>query len=94
MHKRVFRSGLALLLTVLVGFCSFCQPAMALTEEQQLVSQVWKIVNRAYLDETFNHQNWYAVRRQALKKPFKNHQEAYTAIRGMLKTLDDPFTRF
>ncbi len=94
MHKRVFRSGLVLLLVVWVSFLGFCQPAMALTEEQQLVSQAWRIVNRAYLDETFNHQNWYAVRRQTLKKPFKNHQAAYTAIQGMLKTLDDPFTRF
>ncbi len=94
MHKRVFQLGLMLLVTVWMGFCSFCQPAMALTEEQQLVSQAWRIVNRAYVDETFNHQNWYAVRRQTLKQPLPDNKAAYGAIQKMLKSLDDPFTRF
>ncbi len=94
MHKQFFRVGLYLLVTLWVGFCSFCQPAMALTEEQKLVSETWRIVNRTYLDETFNHQNWWLVREKILKKPIKDHQEAYVAIRNMLKTLDDPFTRF
>ncbi|CDN15250.1 MAG: PDZ domain-containing protein [Richelia sp.] len=94
MHKRIFKLGLMLLLTVWIGFCSFAQPAMALTEEQQLVLQAWRIVNRAYVDETFNHQNWYSLRRKALKQPLSEHKAAYVAIQNMLKTLDDPFTRF
>ncbi|MDJ0737131.1 MAG: S41 family peptidase [Nostocaceae cyanobacterium] len=94
MYKQVFRLGLCLLLTLWVGFCSFCQPAMALTEEQKLISETWRIVNRTYLDETFNHQNWWLVRQKILKKPLKDHQQAYVAIRNMLQSLDDPFTRF
>jgi carboxyl-terminal processing protease len=94
MHKRVFQLGLMLLVTFWMGFCSFCQPAMALTEEQQLVSQAWRIVNRAYVDETFNHQNWAVVRSQALKEPLTDQKAAYVAIQNMLKGLDDPFTRF
>lgn len=70
------------------------QPAVALTDEQKLVSEVWRIVNRTYLDETFNHQNWSAVRQKALEKPLKNNQAAYEAIQNMLKSLGDPFTRF
>ncbi|ARV60087.1 carboxyl-terminal protease [Nostocales cyanobacterium HT-58-2] len=94
MHKQLFRAGLSLLLAFWVGFCSFCQPALALTDEQKLVAEVWRIVNRTYLDETFNHQNWASVRQKALEKPFKDHESAYSAIQKMLKSLDDPFTRF
>ena len=75
-------------------FGSFCSPAVALTDEQKIVSQAWRIVNRAYLDDTFNHQNWAQVRRKALKAKLKDSQTAYQAIQDMLKTLDDPFTRF
>lgn len=70
------------------------QPAAALTEEQKLVSEVWRIVNRTYLDETFNHQNWAAVRQKTLSNPLNDHQATYGAIQKMLKSLDDPFTRF
>lgn len=94
MDKKVFRVGLSLL----VAFCLFmgllAQPAVALTGEQKLVSEVWRIVNRTYLDETFNHQNWATVRQQVLEKPLKNNEAAYGAIKNMLKSLDDPFTRF
>ncbi len=94
MHKKVFRLGLSVLLAFWVSFGSFCQPATALTDEQKLVTEVWRIVNRTYLDDTFNHQNWTTVRQKTLEKPIKDQQAAYTAIGGMLKTLDDPFTRF
>ncbi|MBR8836347.1 MAG: PDZ domain-containing protein [Stigonema ocellatum SAG 48.90 = DSM 106950] len=94
MHKKVFRLGLSVLLAFWVGFGSFCQPAMALTTEQKLVAEVWRIVHRTYLDDTFNHQNWTAVQQKALEKPLKDQQAAYLAISRMLSSLDDPFTRF
>ncbi|MEA5569808.1 carboxyl-terminal processing protease CtpA [Calothrix sp. UHCC 0171] len=94
MQKKFFRVVFALVLAFWFGFAGFCQSAIALTDEQKLVSEVWRIVNRAYLDETFNHQNWAAVRQQILQKPISDQQAAYTAIQKMLKSLDDPFTRF
>ncbi|MBD2165490.1 PDZ domain-containing protein [Calothrix membranacea FACHB-236] len=94
MDKKIFRRGLSLLMAVWLALGIFIQPAAALTEEQKLVSEVWRIVNRNYLDETFNHQNWSTVRQKALEKPLKNHEEAYAAVQNMLKSLDDPFTRF
>ena len=93
MHKRVFRVGLLLILPILVTMSFWVQPAAALTEEQKLVSEAWRIVNRAYLDDTFNHQNWSSVRQQALKQPFKDQEAVYGAIQQMLTSLDDPFTR-
>ncbi|BAY07425.1 carboxyl-terminal processing protease CtpA [Calothrix sp. NIES-2098] len=94
MNKKVFRLGFSLLMGVWLALGTIIQPAAALTDEQKLISEVWRIVNRTYLDETFNHQNWATVRQKALEKPIKNQEAAYAAIQNMLKSLDDPFTRF
>jgi carboxyl-terminal processing protease len=94
MHKRFFQLGFSFLMALWLGLGVYIPPAAALTAEQRLVSEVWRIVNRTYLDETFNHQNWATVRQKALSTPFNNHQAAYQAIQKMLKSLDDPFTRF
>ena len=93
MHKRVFQIVLAIILqlTLIVG--GWTAPAMAITEEQKLVSETWRIVNRAYLDETFNHQNWWFIREKAIRQNLKNREETYSAIETMLASLDDPFTR-
>lgn len=93
MHKRVLGAVFILSLQVILAFGWFQQPAAAMTEEQQLFQEAWRIVNRAYLDESFNNQNWGAVRQQAFKEPPANRQETYTAIQKMLTSLDDPFTR-
>ncbi len=93
MHKKFFRLG-SLLLSIIIALGVWSQPAIALTDQQRLVSEVWRIVNRSYLDATFNHQNWATVRQNTLKQPLKNDAATYEAISGMVKTLDDPFTRF
>ncbi len=94
MYKRVFRVGVLLLVPILLVFALWTQPAAALTEEQKLVSEAWRIVNRTYLDDTFNQQNWAAVRQKILKQPLKDKESAYVAIEQMFASLDDPFTRF
>ncbi len=81
----------ALLLFLAVS--SWPAPAYALTAEQKLVNEVWRIVDRAYVDATFNHQNWWAIREKSLKQPLVNHEAAYGTIQKMLAGLDDPFTR-
>lgn len=93
MYKRFFRAGLLLVLPILIALNWWAQPAAALTEEQKLVSQAWRIVNRTYLDDTFNHHNWADVRQQTLKQPIKDREAAYEAIQQMFALLDDPFTR-
>ncbi|MEA5504031.1 S41 family peptidase [Halotia wernerae UHCC 0503] len=94
MHKQVFRLGFSVLIAFCLALGLLIQPAAALTGEQKLVSEVWRIVNRSYLDETFNHQNWAAVRQKALERPLNDQKATYAAIQKMLKSLDDPFTRF
>jgi carboxyl-terminal processing protease len=91
MQKRGFWVGLILIAFITLG--CWVSPAVALTQEQQFFNEAWRIVNRAYIDETFNHQNWWLLRQQALKHPLKDRQATYAAIDKMLGTLGDPFTR-
>lgn len=91
---RFWRLGCSLVLVFCLVLGGFVSPALAMTQEQKLVYEVWRIVNRSYLDGTFNNQNWVDVRQKALKHYFSNQEAAYTTIQDMLKSLDDPFTRF
>ena len=61
---------------------------------KELVDEVWQIIDRQYVDATFNQVDWKAVRDKYLKRSYANQEEAYTAIREMLKQLEDPYTRF
>ncbi len=105
MGRRIFRVGLAIALsiTVWLGATGLEQGsvrigkmpvAAAFTNQQQLVMEVWRIVNRSYLDETFNHQNWWFMRQRVLRQSLPTWKETYTAISEMLAVLDDPYTRF
>lgn len=94
MHKRVFQVGIAIALSISMVLNGWVLPAAALTNEQKLVAEAWRVVNRTYLDDTFNHQNWAAVRQKVIKQPLKDKESAYTAIQQMVASLGDPFTRF
>ncbi len=93
MRKRILSVGLLLLLPVVLAMVGFIPAASAFTEEQRLLSEVWKIVDRSYVDDSFNHQNWWLVRQKSLEKPLDSRDDTYGAIQKMLATLDDPFTR-
>ncbi|MFZ4640727.1 MAG: carboxyl-terminal processing protease CtpA [Nodosilinea sp.] len=81
------------LATLLLMVALPARPAFALSEEQELVAEVWRIVNRAYVDESFNHQNWWFIRQRILNRPLNSREETYQAIQEMLANLDDPYTR-
>ncbi|MGV0026691.1 carboxyl-terminal processing protease CtpA [Phormidesmis priestleyi] len=87
------RSLLVFSLLFAIAFGSFALTAHALSEEQRLVNEVWRIVDRSYVDSSFNHQNWWAIREKYLKQPLPDREASYTAIQQMLSGLDDPFTR-
>jgi carboxyl-terminal processing protease len=61
---------------------------------KELVDEVWQIIDRTYVDGTFNQVDWKAIRNQYLNRSYTNKKQAYDAIREMLKKLDDPYTRF
>ncbi|MCO5557241.1 hypothetical protein L7F22_010802 [Adiantum nelumboides] len=67
----------------------------ALTEENLIFLEAWRTIDRAYIDKTFNGQSWFRYREDALRRePMNNREQTYAAIRKMLLTLEDPFTRF
>ncbi|MBG0744275.1 MAG: PDZ domain-containing protein [Cylindrospermopsis raciborskii KL1] len=92
--RRTFSLLLAFGVAFIWGFGYFVPSAIALTQQQKLVAEAWRIVNRSYIDATFNNQNWESVRQRAFKQPLGNDQAAYKVVRDMLKSLNDPFTRF
>lgn len=59
-----------------------------------ILDQAWQIVNREYVDTTFNRVDWQAARQRLLSRNYTNTQEAYTALRQELQRLGDPYTRF
>lgn len=61
---------------------------------KEIVDEVWQVVDRSYVDGTFNKTDWKAVRSQYLGRNYASKQDAYKAIREMLKRLNDPYTRF
>ena len=63
---------------------------------KEVIDQVWQIVYRDYLDSTgkYDPEQWRILRRNLLTKAYAGSEESYEAIRGMLASLDDPYTRF
>lgn len=59
-----------------------------------IVDTAWQLVNREYVDGTFNKVNWQATRQSLLSKNYTTREQAYTAIRAALEKLGDPYTRF
>jgi len=93
MKYRKFWVTLLISLVLITTYLGWTPDALAFTEEQKLVLQSWRLVNQSYLDDTFNHQNWWNLRQQYIKRPLRDRKETYKAIEEMLGTLDEPFTR-
>jgi carboxyl-terminal processing protease len=91
-------SGLLVSNTALTAVATPLREATAGTKFEDnpkaIVDEAWQIVNREYVDGTFNRTNWQEVRRDLLERKYSNRLEAYSAIRQALRKLDDPYTRF
>ena len=63
---------------------------------KEVIDQVWQIVYRDHLDSSgdYDEQSWRELRQELLKKSYAGSAESYEAIRGMLASLNDPYTRF
>lgn len=82
--------------TVSVFGTVWCRSVRAALQDspKQIVDQVWQLVNREYVDGSFNNKNWQAIRLSLLNKEYSSQEQAYTAIREALQQLGDPYTRF
>ncbi|AFY71000.1 carboxyl-terminal protease [Thalassoporum mexicanum PCC 7367] len=78
-----------------VGF-QLATPSIAAfrNSPKEVVDEVWQIINRDYVDGTFNQVDWQQTRNEYLNREYASKNEAYLAVREMLETLDDPYTRF
>jgi len=104
--RGVLRSGPLLLIMGLGGMAvSFAGPSLGLTgasggaisdSPKEVIDQVWQIVYRDYLDSTgaYSDARWRQLRKDLLTKYYAGEEESYEAIKGMLASLDDPYTRF
>ncbi len=59
-----------------------------------VLDEAWQIVNREYVDGSFNKNNWQTVRTNLITPDYNTKEQAYGALRNALKLLDDPYTRF
>ncbi|ARV57582.1 peptidase S41 [Nostocales cyanobacterium HT-58-2] len=74
----------------------WCRSVRAALQDspKAVIDNVWQLVNREYVDGSFNKQDWLSVRQSLLSKDYTSREEAYTAIRQALERLGDPYTRF
>ena len=92
--RRALLSGAAAVAAATAATGLTPRSAGAVTAEQLLFLEAWRAVDRAYVDKAFNGQAWFRVREKFLKDvPMRDRQETYSAIRALLASLDDPFTR-
>jgi carboxyl-terminal processing protease len=92
-QKRSHRISILLGLLLL---SSLAPPSNATLKDspKALVDQAWQIVQHNYVDRSFNHQDWIAVRTRLLKPNYPSTATAYSAIETMMGSLGDPYTRF
>ena len=64
--------------------------------KKEVIDHVWQIIYRDFLDSegVFVRSDWVDLRKEYLSRDYSNDKEAYDAIRTMLATLNDPYTRF
>ncbi|NJO80532.1 MAG: S41 family peptidase [Cyanobacteria bacterium RM1_2_2] len=72
------------------------QPAQASFHDspKAVLDEAWQIVNREYVDTTFNQVDWQAARQRLLSRNYTSTEAAYNALRAELERLGDPYTRF
>lgn len=70
------------------------QASLNNNDTKELIDQVWQIIDKTYVDGTFNQIDWKATRTEYLDKSYTSDEQAYDAIREMLEKLGDPYTRF
>lgn len=72
-------------------------PGLAETSEKenyiQIYDKVWQIIEKDYVDSTYNSQNW-TIWRHRYDEYLENDKDVYKAIETMVASLGDRYTRF
>ena len=100
--RRIYSSRIVQSLAFLLFFSS---PSFALestakslikANPKEVIDEVWQIVYRDYLDSSgiYKPKKWITLRKNLLTAKYKDSEDSYIAIRNMLESLKDPYTRF
>ncbi|MEH2192874.1 MAG: S41 family peptidase [Nostoc sp.] len=95
-QKLILKIEIAVIAAILTGTSLYSYKALAKTQTtpQKLVDEVWQILDKNYVDVSFNHQDWKAIRQQYLSRSYSSKKEAYGAIQEMVGKLGDRYTEF
>jgi carboxyl-terminal processing protease len=95
-QKLISKIKLAVMVVLLTGTSFYAAKAIGKTQfsPQQLVDEVWQILNENYVDSSFNNQDWKAIRQQYVSHKYSSQQQAYAEIREMVAKLGDRYTEF
>ena len=94
------KANYLLLSSLLFFFPSYALPAAKtlIIEDspKEVIDQVWQIIYRDYMDvsNVYSRKNWIKLRNKLLSAKYEDSIDSYEAIRAMLLTLEDPYTRF
>lgn len=88
--KRLGASFVALIVLI----CILDQPAQGRrSQPQEIYQRAWQLVRDNYYDPSFNNQNWSRWERKYHGR-LRSTNDAYDAVKKMLGSLEDPYTRF
>ncbi|WP_298907757.1 S41 family peptidase [uncultured Nostoc sp.] len=95
-QKLILKIELAIIAAILAGTSLYASKALGKPQAspQKLVDEVWQILDKNYVDVSFNHQDWKAIRQQYLSRSYSSNKQAYGAIQEMVAKLGDRYTEF
>ncbi|MBW4581437.1 MAG: S41 family peptidase [Tildeniella nuda ZEHNDER 1965/U140] len=95
-QKFLARTAVLVATTVLVTGAASISKSWAEPQPgpKQLVDEVWQILDRNYVDGSFNQQDWKAVRQDYIGRSYSSKKQAYAAIQQMVAKLGDRYTEF
>jgi len=64
--------------------------------EQKTIAEAWRVVDSTFIDRTFNNQDWFQMRQDAVnrKQKYKSMEEAQESISKLVDSLGDKYTRY
>jgi carboxyl-terminal processing protease len=94
MQHSLKRAGL-FVVALFVLFCTLPKPASSaqLGGAEQIYYRAWQLVRDNYFDPTYNNQNWESWHHKYDGK-LQTNEQAYDAVKEMLGSLGDQYTRF
>ncbi|MHC5599502.1 MAG: S41 family peptidase, partial [Nostoc sp.] len=95
-QKLIVKIELAVMAVILTGSSLYASKALGKPQPspKQMVDEVWQILDKNYVDVSFNHQDWKAIRQQYISRSYGSKKEAYGAIQEMVAKLGDRYTEF